>query len=246
MAITGHGAAQCPAQEQSARVESQQFPAFWHSQPGSAGCSPTPCTAPGSCLSLALFCSAPLSLSLPFPALSPSHRPLSLSLDEAEVHPAGFSPNPRGRTGSPHSPEAGTQWGWLDKGQGTHPAPPGWAQSSTRGCRDIPAVPGTQEQLNWIRIHPWRCKLCPSSSSSCSPSHLCPLSLTCVTIPKTILQHKGLSPEICSAQFLFFSPNTPSQPLAGVLPLPGVLGWSEDPPLLFGTSRSPLSHVSLC
>lgn len=225
---------------------SQQFPAFWHSQPGSAGRSPIPSTAPGSCLSLALFCSAPLSLSLPFPALSPSHKPLSLSLDEAEVPPAGFSPNPRDRTGSPHAPGPGTQRGWLDKGQVTHPAPSGWAQSSARECQDIPAVPGTQEQLNWIRIHPWRGKLCPSSSSSCSPSHLCLLSLTCVTIPKTILQHKGLSPEICSAQFLFFSPNRPSQSLGVVLVHPGVLGWSEDPPLLFGTSRSPLSLVSLC
>lgn len=68
-------------------MESEEFPGFWHSQSSSAGFSPTPYTAPGSCFSLPLFCSAPLSLSLPFSAMV--SIPHSQTSPHAPPQPAG-------------------------------------------------------------------------------------------------------------------------------------------------------------
>lgn len=253
-----------------ARVESEQFPGFWHSQSSSAGCSPTP-TQPQAPVSVWL-CSALLHFlfSCRSQQLSPSHthKPLHvlfLSLDgsrDPSISSNGiFPPVPQaGQALLTHLKQEGSGAGQT-KGRG-HIQHPQCVQCGDRavpmGARTSPRCQGhslAHEHLNWIRIHHWsRQTLPPPPHLTCAHSAACPQSMACPLIPKNILQLKKLSPQnfctFCFSHRTHPALGTGCGALCPARPQGPWVGWSEDPPLPLcaatgcsGISRSLLSDV---
>lgn len=253
-----------------ARVESEQFPGFWHSQSSSAGCSPTP-TQPQAPASVWL-CSALLHFlfSCRSQQLSPSHthKPLHvlfLSLDDSRdpsISSNGiFPPVPQaGQALLTHLKQEGSGAG-RTKGRG-HIQHPQCVQCGDRavpvGARTSPWCWGhslAHEHLNWIRIHHWsRQTLPPPPHLTCAHSVASPQSVACPLIPKNILQLKKLSPQnfctFCFSHRTHPALGTGHGALCPARPQGPWVGWSEDPPLPLcaatgcsGISRSLLSDV---